>query len=124
MPGTRASVYPCGRLSTSARFIFKDTGPPRVLRMFVSPASSLEATEVEKPPHSGEGFRKLFLSATEVASVGAAYYLLWVGSDRVENGCVCLSLGLRVLVSQAVFVSVSGCAGVPVVCLARLLSSL
>jgi hypothetical protein len=66
----------------SARFIFKGTGPPRVLCMFMSPASTLEATEVEKPPsHPHEDFKKLFLSATEVA------YSLWVGSDRVENGC-------------------------------------
>lgn len=52
MPGTRASVYSCGCLNMSgARFIFKGMGPPRVLLcMFVYPDSTLEATEVEKPP--------------------------------------------------------------------------
>lgn len=52
---------------------------------------------------------------TEVASVGVAC-LLWVGSPRVEGVCVFLDLGLRVSVSQAVFVFGSGCAGRGVVC--------
>lgn len=51
MPGTRASVYPCGRLSMSARITFKGTGPPRVhLCRFMHPGSTREATEVEKAP--------------------------------------------------------------------------
>lgn len=42
-----------------------------------------------------------------------------MGSDRVEYGCVFLSLCLRVFVGQAVFVFGSGCARVEVVCPAR-----
>lgn len=58
---------------------------------------------------------RCFLLVTEVASVGVAYFL-WVGSDRVESACVTLSLGLRVFMSQAVCLFVSGCARTKVVC--------
>lgn len=63
MPGTRASMYPCGRLSMSARFIFKDMGPPRVICLFVYSASTLEVTEVEKPlPHPPSSMKTSSLS--------------------------------------------------------------